>query len=353
MSQAEEYLYNLITSKKGGALAFLLKLLLFALSLVYASFTILLAFFYRLRPAKAGCKVISVGNITLGGTGKTCIVEYLALKLGEKGIKTAVISRGYKRDPRGTGTQAMGDEPAMLKKKLPQTAVIVDSDRLRAADRAVKEYGVDTAILDDGMQQWRIHKDLEIVAIDALNPFGNCRLLPAGFLREPLSALRRADVFILTRVEPGRDVSALSGRLSRINPGALIVESRHRPQGFGAVCGTHKDLGLDSFKGAAALVFSGIGNPRAFEETVVSLGVRAVKSIRFSDHHRYTQRDMDGIVRDAAHNGTDIVITTEKDAVKIAALGTGQVKIFSLNVKLEITRNEAELDRRLFELYPL
>ncbi len=351
MNPAEEYLYNLVTSKRGGPFIFLLRSLLFIFSLVYAFVTMFLVFFYRLHPSKAGCKVISVGNITLGGTGKTCIVEYLALKLGEKGVKAAVLSRGYKRDPVSAGAQGIGDEPAMLRKKLPQIPVIVDSDRLKSAARAVKEYGVSTVILDDGMQQWRMFKDLEIVAIDALNPFGNFRLLPAGFLREPMSALKRADVFALTRVEPGRDVSALSARLRKINPRALIVESRHRPCGFSPVGGQDKDLRPDSFKGAAALVFSGIGNPQAFEETVCSLGVKIVGQLRFPDHHRYTRQDMDRIAGDAARNGTDLAITTEKDAVKLSGLSMNGMRIFSLNVKLEITRNETEFDRRLFKLY--
>ncbi len=353
MFSSREYLYNLVTCKIKGPLAWFLRLVLFIFSLVYGLAVVIISGFYRIRPAQLNSKVISVGNITLGGTGKTSLVEYLIIKLSQKGHKLAVLSRGYKRDVRLAGAQGIGDEPAMLQKKLPQANVIVDKDRLRGAARAIKEYAADTLILDDGMQQWRIAKDLEIITIDAGNPFGNLRLLPAGFLREPLGALSRADIFILTQVDPGQDTSAIQDRLRKLNPRALLVESRHMPEGFSNFNKPDEILSADSLKGRAALVFSGIGNPQAFEDTVRSLGIKISGTLRFADHHDYTQADLDDIVARAKEKELDTIITTEKDAVKISRLKIGHPGIFSLHIKLGITKNEAEFDRRLFKLYSL
>jgi len=346
-----EYLYNLVSGKIKGPLAALLRGLLFVFSLVYGRVVIILAGFYKMRQAHVNCRVISVGNITLGGTGKTAFVEYLAAKISLKGNKVAVLSRGYKRDAKLPGAEGMGDEPAMLQKKLPRIPVVVDKDRLKAASRAIRDYAVNTLILDDGMQQWRIFKDLEVVTIDARAPFGNFRLLPAGFLREPLSALSRADVFVLTQVDPGQDTSVIRDRLRKLNPRALLVESRHMPEGFSNFSKPDEILSADSFKGKAALVFSGIGNPQAFENTVYSLGVNIAGTLRFADHHDYAQADLDGIVARAKEINSSVIITTDKDAVKISRLKINHPGIFSLHVKLGITKNEAEFDRRLFKLY--
>jgi tetraacyldisaccharide 4'-kinase len=349
----KEYLYNLVTGKIRGPLAAILRGVLFVFSLLYGLGVIILAGFYKMRQARINCKVISVGNITLGGTGKTALVEYLVAKISSKGNKVAVLSRGYKRDARLPAAAGMGDEPEMLQKKFPQIPVIVNKDRLKAASRAIKDYAVDTLILDDGLQQWRIFKDLEIVTIDALNPFGNFRLLPAGFLREPLGALRRADIFVLTQSNPDQDITLLALRLRQLNPRALIVESRHRPEGFSNLNKPDEALSIDNFKGKSAIVFSGIGNPRAFEDTARSLGINTAEALRFNDHHDYTQADLDGIIKRANEGNTDMIITTEKDAVKIARLKVKQGRIFSLKIKLSITKNEAEFDRRLFKLYSL
>ena len=353
MLLSQEYLYNLVTYKIKGPQAALLRGLLLVLSWVYGLVVVILAGFYRLRPAHVNCKVISVGNITLGGTGKTSFVEYLAEKLSRKGNKVVVLSRGYKRDAKLPGAEGLGDEPAMLQKKLPQIPVIVDKDRLKASVRAIKDYAADTLILDDGLQQWRIFKDLEIVTIDAQSPFGNSRLLPAGFLREPLSALNRADIFVLTQGGSGQDTAGLTARLKQLNPRALIVESKHDPKGFSNLNKPDEILNIDSFKGISTVVFSGIGNPQAFESAVSSLGVNIAEALRFADHHDYTQADLDGIIKSARGRNADTIITTEKDAVKIARLKINQLRIFSLNIKLNITRNEAEFDRRLLKLYSL
>jgi len=320
-------------------------------SLFYGLAVVIIAWFYRLHPARINCKVISVGNITLGGTGKTVLVEYLVERIIREGNKPAVLSRGYKRDARLSGEQSMGDEPAMLRRKFPHLPVIVDKDRLRGASKAIKDYAVNTLILDDGMQQWRIFKDLEIITIDSRNPFGNFRLLPAGFLREPLSSLKRADIFVLTKVDAGQDTAGITDRLRKLNPRALIVESRHFPESLTNLSKPDETLSTDSVKGKSVLVFSGIGNPQSFEDTIHSLGASISEALRFFDHYDYRQADLDNIIRLAKEKNIGTIITTGKDAVKISRLKLNYQGIFSLNIKLKLTKNEAEFDRRLFKLY--
>ncbi len=336
-----EHLYNLVTHKTKGLLADLLRGFLFVLSLVYGLVVMILAFFYRLRPVKFGAKVISVGNITLGGTGKTTCVEYLTGKLISQGKRVAILSRGYKR----------GDEPAMLQNKFPLAHVIIDKNRVRAASKAVRSFAVDILILDDGFQQWRIAKDLEIVTIDAQNPFGNNRLLPAGFLREPLNALKRADIFILTQTDAISNIDDLVNKLKHINPCALIAESIHKAVGFNSIANPDIFLGADFFKNKRAIVFSGIGNPQGFENCICGLGINIAKSLRFTDHYNYTQADLDNIIKVAGQINVDTIITTQKDAIKIKELKINGSDILALNIKLSITKNEAEFHCRLLKLY--
>ncbi|TAM41813.1 tetraacyldisaccharide 4'-kinase [bacterium] len=353
MSSPKEYLYSLVTGKTKGPLAWLLREVLFTLSFIYGLAVVILAFIHRANQVRLNARVISVGNITLGGTGKTTLVEYLCAKLSSSGKKIAVLTRGYKRDAAAKGLAGMGDEPAMLQGKLPQVHVIVDKDRVRSGIKAIKEYAADTLILDDGMQQWRIFKELEIVTIDAVNPFGNYRMLPAGFLREPLSALKRADIFVLTQVAPYEDTSGLTAKLRKINPRALIVESMHEPVSFSNVHNPDEVLSLDYFRGKHVAAFSGIGNPQGFEDRLCSLGINIGLPIRFNDHHDYTQSELAGIAREARENKLEAIITTQKDAVKINRLETVGFLIVALDIKLSITKNEAEFDRRLLKLYPV
>lgn len=353
MCLAREYLYNLVSGKIKGPLAVFLRLFLSGFSLIYGLVVVVLAAFYRIRPVRLGAKVISVGNITLGGTGKTTLVEYLSGILSAQGKKVALLSRGYRRDTGREGEQGMGDEPAMLKHKLPSVRVIVDKNRIRAAYKAIRQYAADTLILDDGMQQWRIFKDLEIVTIDAEKPFGNYRLLPAGFLREPLNALKRADIFVLTQTGLNQDTSALTAELKRINSKALIIESIHKTDGFNSISGPDELSGIDALNGRSALIFCGIGNPQGFENCIGELGIKTVESLRFADHHDYTQADIDNIIKTARRMNVDAVITTQKDAVKIKEFQISGLNILALNIKLKITKNEAEFNRRLLKLYPL
>ncbi|MDD5097170.1 MAG: tetraacyldisaccharide 4'-kinase [Candidatus Omnitrophica bacterium] len=353
LGRVEEYIYDLVTNKIQGLLAVFLRGFLFLLSLVYGLGVIILANLYRLKPARFPALVISIGNITLGGTGKTTLVEYLADKLISSGQKVAVLSRGYKRDLHKPGSPGLGDEPAMLERKFPQLFVVVDKNRIRGAQRAIKEHAVDTLLLDDGLQQWRIFKDLEIVTINALDPFGNGLLLPRGFLREPLIALKRADIFVLTQVDLVSDTNLLTDKLSSINSRALIVESVHKPVGFTSVDNPNEFLTLDTLRGKQVAVFSGIGNPQGFESCVFALGLHIGKVFRFADHHDYTQAEINEIMKEARQRNLEAVITTQKDAVKVRELAIPGANILALDIKLSITKNEAEFNRRLLKLCPV
>jgi len=351
MLLTREYFFNLVTGKIKGPGGVFLRGCLFILSLVYGLAVVILANFYRIRRKKLGAKVISVGNITLGGTGKTTLVEYLCGKLSLAGNKIAVLTRGYKRDSARPGAQGMGDEPAMLQKKFPQVRVAVDQDRIRAAQTAIRDYACDTLILDDGLQQWKIFKDLEIVTIDAGNPFGNYLMLPAGFLREPLLALKRADIFVLTQTRFGQELEGLTAKLKRINSRALIVESRHEPLGISRLNQSHEFLDPEFLKGKPVAIFSGIGNPEGFANCVSELGIKVAKPFVFADHHDYTQADILRIIQEAKESNLEAIITTQKDAVKIRELEIKGQEILVLEIRLSITKNEAEFNRRLLKLH--
>jgi len=354
-----QYLYNLITDKENGFGSCLIKGFLFILSIIYGLAVRILVFFYRKDLCRINCKVISVGNITLGGTGKTSLVEYIARYLQTQGRKVAILSRGYGRNTnderRTTNDATMGDEPCMLANKLSGVPVIVDADRIRGARKAVSEYGADTVILDDGFQQWRIKKDLEIVTIDSTNPFGNGHLLPRGALREPLSSLRRADIFVLAKTNfNSDDIGRLKNILHKINPWAEVVESVHKPLGFYNITKPEELLPVDILKGKTAALFSGIGDPDSFEKLIAGLGIKIGVSFKFPDHHNYTERDLEKILSESKSKGINNIITTEKDAARIYDMRYAlcDMPIWVLRIELAIKNNDTtRFLNRLLALY--
>lgn len=342
-----KYIHNLARGKYSGIIALPIKAILLALSLIYGLVIRFLILIYRIKPCRLNCKVISVGNITLGGTGKTSLVELICFYLKERGKKVAVLTRGYKGRP-----EAAADEPYMLQQKLKDVLVIVDADRIKAGKRAITDFGMDTLVLDDGFQQWRLHKDLEIVTIDATNPFGNKHMIPRGILREPIRSLKRADIFVLTKTNLTGEAKTLKDFLGSINPAAEVFESIHRPIGLYNIDNPKDLLNPESFKGKAVALFCGIGDPDSFEKVIAKLGSRIGLVLKFPDHHDYTQEDLQDIIRRSQESNIDTIITTEKDAsrlrsFKLLRLG---LKLFVLRIVIEIKGEQGFYDR-LLKLY--
>lgn len=365
-----KYIYNLATDKYKGNLAGMAKFFLYLLSLIYGFIVRVLIFIYHFRPYRLNCKVISVGNIILGGTGKTTLVALIAQYLKEEGHKVAIISRGYKKRVHSFrrrrtnlrlaqsvvhSQEKMGDEPYMLKMNLRDIPVLVDADRARAANLAIRDYGADTVILDDGFQQWRLKKDLEIVTIDANSPFGNRNLIPRGILREPLSSLKRPDIFVLTKTNLNPDTQGIKDFLGALNPGSLIIESIHTPIGFYKLGKGDDLLKIDTLKEKTVTLISGIGDPDSFEKLIEGLSINIGLSFRFPDHHPYSQKELEDIIQESHKKNIDTIITTEKDAVRLQQLSVAKcpLPIFILRIRLEITKDAQRFYNRLLRLYSL
>lgn len=354
-----QFFYNLATDKIKGFIPALIKLFLFILSIIYGLVVRISIFFALFSPHRLNCKVISIGNITLGGTGKTSLVEYIVSYLKEQGHKVAILTRGYKRSVAGSpgrrvaNSEIMGDEPYMLSKNLGQVPILVDANRIRAAHQVIRDCQADTVVLDDGLQQWRIKKDLEIVTIDATNPFGNRHLMPRGILREPLSGLGRADIFVLSKVNLVPNIEEIRKSLIHFNPKALILLSVHQPLGLYKIDNPNELLDPEIFKGRSATLFSGIGDPDSFEKIIKNTGIKIGLSFRFRDHHNYSQKELDKIIGSSQDKNSDLIITTQKDAVRLSSIRNthDRIQIFVLRIGIKIIENEDRLHNRLLKLY--
>jgi len=340
-----KHIYNLATDKYTGIVAGFLKFILFLLSLIYGLIIRVLSFLSGFKSFKPECKVLSVGNITLGGTGKTPLVEYLAKVIGSKGKKVAIVTRGYKK------SQALesGDEALMLQNNLKNVPVIVDKNRIEGIKCACLKYAADLVILDDGFQQWKLKKDLEIVVISAVNPFGNKHMIPRGILREPLSALARADIFVLTKVNLVGELSEIKNNLRKYNSNALIFESVHDPAGFRRFGQDGQIIDKKMFASKRVALISGIADPDSFEKTIQGLGAVAVLSFKFADHHQYCKADLDGIAAGLKGKNVTAIITTAKDAVKLKPFDMENlgIEIFVLVIELKIIKDEEKFISRL------
>jgi tetraacyldisaccharide 4'-kinase len=303
--------------------------------------------------------VISVGNVTAGGTGKTPLVIAVARLLAERGRNVAVVSRGYKAPP---GQRA--DELALISRHLPGIVCMGDPNRPRAARVLVDRHGVDAIVLDDAFQHRRLARDLDIVTVDATCPLGYGHLLPRGLLREPPTALRRADLIVVTRADQvdEQSLQALHARLEEIAPQVRRINARHRPAGLVELDG-HEAIStlvtggrtseqptenIDS--ASRVFVFSAIGNPAAFEKTVLELGAHVCGQLRFGDHHRYELADLVRLANQAKRCGAELLLTTEKDAVKIAALSFDwPCRIAALRIEIEFLEEGCGILQEMLE----
>ena len=275
--------------------------------------------------------------------GKTPVVEKLARALQKQGRKVAILSRGYKskRPPvwvrlkiwlsgqpyqpikivsTGKGPrldpETAGDEPYMLAKNLPGILILVDKNRIRAGTYAIKQYGADALVLDDGFQYLKLKEQLNLLLVDASNPFGNGYLLPRGVLREPIEHIKRASYIFLTKCN-GTANQALKERIYRYKPQAEIIECQHKPQYLQQINGP-KRLPLEALSGKRIASFSGIADPGSFEKSLCHFGAENVYARRFVDHHRYTPAEISHFFNDAAKYHPNLYVTTEKDAVRLS-----------------------------------
>lgn len=256
--------------------------------------------------------VISIGNLTAGGTGKTPLTIALAAKLVARGEKVAVLARGYGAPRPGE----LNEELELVKRRVPEARVYPGPDRVASAEKAARE-GATVVLLDDGFQHRRLERDLDVLVIDATDPWGAGFLLPRGLLREPIAAARRAGAIVLSRVEHAskEQVDAIRERLRAFTE-APIARLRFEPASLRTLAG--ESVPLEKLRGANVVLLSAIGNPRAFEETVRSLGAKVTLAVAHPDHHRFTDEEVALALRAARETGSLAVLTTEKDAVKIA-----------------------------------
>lgn len=296
-----------------------------------------------LRQEKLPCPVISVGNLTVGGTGKTPTVILLANQLRENGRRPAVLSRGYggragapvsivsdeNRVLMGWGEA--GDEPVLIARALPGVPVLTGAERCLTGRAAVARFGADVLILDDAFQHRQLFRDLDIVLINAARPFGNGRLLPGGPLREPKASLRRAHLIIRTGAE-GDPVEPLE----EIAAGLPSFRGIHRPQG---ICEgrTGRLLPADSLQGEKVCAFAGIGRPEIFRRSLIALGAHIVSFQSFADHHPYTSTDIGALMRLAAETGAERIVTTEKDGIRLGDFPDFLTEVSLLRIRMEIT----------------
>lgn len=310
-----------------------------------------------LRVHKIDASVISVGNITTGGTGKTPLVEWVARAVAREGRRVCILTRGYGRADAGkrvvvsdgerllTDAREGGDEPRLLAEMLQGVAAVVsDADRVAAARWAEENLGADVFILDDGFQHLRIARNLNLVTVDATNPWGGERLLPAGRLREPLRELARADCIILTRCEQAQDLEQLRKQAERFSDGRPILTSRTRTRTLRPLDAIQmKDTSDDSSTHHSFAVFCAIGNPTAFFEHLHREGHTTKLTRSFPDHHVYSQSDIDELVSEAKREGAQALLTTAKDAVKLRALHF-DLPCYVLEIELEFDDEEKLLE---------
>jgi len=335
-----------MTDKRNGWLFEVLKAALALVSVLYGIALTVRALLYKYKifeKHSVPMKVISVGNITLGGTGKTpFVVELVRIFREELKKEPVVLIRGYG-----------WDESAMLKLKVKDTPILVGEDRSRSALRSIKLYGSSTAILDDGFQHWELDRDLDIVLIDSRNPFGNGYLFPRGVLREPKSSLKRAGIVVLTKVDSNApSTELLKAQIRSIRGDVEILEAVHRPRHFYDTK-QRKDVDLSRVAGRRVILLSSIGDPGYFEDTVRSLGAAVVEHIAFGDHHNYNESDKSRIMNRFSERAFDFIVTTEKDAVKLARMSITfpDHTVLVLVIAIDITKGREALIGRLHSLY--
>jgi tetraacyldisaccharide 4'-kinase len=362
---AETFYLEVISEERRGARAALVRWGLYLLSKVFQVAVKARHFLYSvriLRDSTLGVQVIAIGNLTLGGTGKTPVVEKFARELQNQGRTVAILSRGYRSKPPPLrkwlldkllfredrnpprvvsdgkslllDSEVAGDEPYMLASNLKDVVVLVDKDRVKSGRYAIEKFGCDTLLLDDGFQYWKLRgRRQDIVLVDRQQPFGNEQMLPRGTLREPPARLARANTIFITKSDGKTE--ELRRRIQQYNPAAGIIECIHHPLYFEDVF-TGQQHGLELIQGRRLASLSGIAQPESFEQSLVSLGGNVVYSKRFADHHRFTQQEILNVINRGKKREAEFIITTQKDAVRFPKLDRRDLSILFMRVEIKI-----------------
>jgi len=361
----ETFVLEVILEQRRDRRAAIVRFLLTLLSKVFHLAVKVRRFLYDMRLLRdytIGVQVIAIGNLTVGGTGKTPVVEKFARELQDQGRTVAILSRGYRSKPPPLtrrlinkillredrtpprvvsdgkslllDSETAGDEPYMLASNLKDVVVLVDKDRVKSGRYAIEKFGCDTLLLDDGFQYWKLAgRRRDIVLIDCQQPFGTERLLPRGTLREPPAHLARASTIFITKSDG--NTTSLRARIAKNNPVAGIIECIHHPLYFEDVF-TGERLGLDFLKGRKVASLSGIAQPESFEKSLLSQGAELVYTKRFADHHRFTQQEVLNVVNRSKKRQATAIITTQKDAVRFPKIDRRDLPIYFMRVEIKI-----------------
>ncbi len=339
----KEYYLSILSGQKKGLIATLFKSTLSTLTYPYLAVLITRNVLYNngiIKSTRLPVKVFSIGNITTGGTGKTPLVESMAKSLHQSGKKVAILSRGY-----GSGNLSqenndiVNDECLTLRENLKDVQVLVGKHRVINGEKAIRDYGVDCIVLDDGFQHFKLSRDLDVVVIDSLNPFGGEYLIPRGSLREPLKNLRRADIFIISHCDQSSEktLKSIYARLKQLNTDAPVCESIHRPVHIEKF-GDSSILEVEWLKGKRIYGLSAIGNPESFASTLKGLGADLIRHRKFHDHHSYNREEIGDVVSEAKSLNADAIVVTQKDIVKIRNMDIKDFDILSLKIEIQITK---------------
>jgi tetraacyldisaccharide 4'-kinase len=367
-----QYIFHMAHSPERPWYAFILSGILRGLSYVFGFGARTNQWLYEagiLARQKLDCCVISVGNITVGGTGKTPTTQLVAMMIKSMGYRVVILNRGYHSHwdkPVGVVSDGekiymtsyeAGDEAYLMAKMTPGVPVIIGRNRDVTGSYAVEKLHAEVIVMDDGYQHWQLERDLDIVLVDTLNQFGNGCLLPCGVLREPLSHLDRADMFLFTKSDQSSQLTraGLTEKIRRYNAEAPIVESIHHAKEFVEIADWYKDVQqnnqlMEELKGKRVIAFSAIGNPSSFEHSVSGCGLEIVEAIRYPDHHDYGMPEMQYIGERAMELQADALITTGKDAVKIPTefiFFNREIPLYVMNMEIMIARDEEAFKSRL------
>jgi tetraacyldisaccharide 4'-kinase len=363
LEQLEEFGVDVVLGRRHGIRASILRGILYALSFVYDRLVQLRLYLYRkrvFRERALGCLVICIGNLTVGGTGKTPIVEKFARALQAGGRRVAILSRGYKSVPRKRSwlswlrrdadpprvvsdgksllldSLTAGDEPYMLAHNLKDVIVLVDKNRVKSGRYAIDKWQVDTLLLDDGFQYLHLKHRLDMVLVDRQAPFGTEFLLPRGTLREAPRNLRRASYIFITK-NTGEPNFALMKRIRRYNRTAEVIECAHKPLYLQNVF-TGERVPLERLRGAFIGSISAIAAPESFEGALAKLGAHVDLAKRYIDHHYYSEAELTSFIKRCIRRDLEMIVTTEKDSVRMPRLPEAEMKvpIYFLRVEIEI-----------------